>query len=144
VRKKSYLVVVTLLLLSLIAASCSSQNNEESYSLAPSEVLPEEVLAAPVSVRQAYQFAVANPDILKEIPCYCGCGAMGHTSNYACYIQDDTSPDDLVFDGHALGCSICVDITFDTMEMLDSGMSLPEIRMEIDTVYSAYGPSNMP
>lgn len=143
-RKISYLVIVTLLLLSLIASGCSSQNNEKSYSLAPTEELPEEVQAGPASVRQAYQFAVANPDILKEIPCYCGCGAMGHTSNYACYIQDDTLPDDLVFDGHALGCSICVDITFDTMEMLDSGMSLPEIRMEIDTVYSAYGPSNMP
>jgi hypothetical protein len=69
---------------------------------------------------------------------------MGHTSNYACYIKDDTSPDDLVFDGHALGCSICVDITQDTMDMLDQGMSLSEIQVEIDSIYSAFGPSNMP
>jgi hypothetical protein len=144
VRRISYLIIVILLLLSLITAGCSPQNNEKPYSFASIEELPEEVQAAPASVRRAYQFAVENPEILKEIPCYCGCGGMGHTSNYACYIQDDTSPDDLVFDGHALGCSICVDITYDTMEMLDRGISLPEIRMEIDTVYSAYGPSNMP
>jgi hypothetical protein len=59
-------------------------------------------------------------------------------------VQGAGAGEEITIDEHALGCSICVDITFDTMEMLDSGMSLPEIRMEIDTVYSAYGPSNMP
>ena len=69
---------------------------------------------------------------------------MGHTSNYACYIQDDSTQNNLVYDGHALGCSICVDITVDVMDMLDQGLSLDDIRTEIDVVYSAFGPSNMP
>jgi len=144
VRKLTFVGIVIVLISGLIAAGCSSQTSGKSYAFAPLSDLPEEVQAAPVSVRQAYQFAAANPNVLKEIPCYCGCGAMGHTSNYACYIQDDSSEENLVFDGHALGCSICVDITFDTMDMLDQGMSLPEIRAEIDSVYSAFGPSNMP
>jgi hypothetical protein len=31
------------------------------------------------------------------------------------------------FDPHALGCSICVDITQDAMRMLKDGKSVPEI-----------------
>ncbi len=138
------MTVIVIVLAGLLAAGCSTSNTEQSYQLAALEELPVEVRSAPLSVQHAYQFAVENPQILKEIPCYCGCGSMGHTSNYACYVKDDTSPDDLVFDGHALGCSICVDITQDTMDMLDQGMSLAEIRIEIDSIYSAFGPSNMP
>jgi len=144
VRKYKYFGLVIILITSLVAAGCSSSTSGKSYTFAPLADFPEEIQLAPVSVQQAYQFAAANPEVLKEIPCYCGCGAMGHKSNYACYIQDDSNPDNLVFDGHALGCSICIDITFDTMNMLDQGMELPEIRTEIDTIYSAFGPSNMP
>ncbi|MFV1948448.1 MAG: PCYCGC motif-containing (lipo)protein [Anaerolineales bacterium] len=143
-KPKSIKILVLVVLTGFLAASCSAQNPGQSYQLAVLQEMPQEVQSAPVAVQQAYQFAVNNPEVLKEIPCYCGCGGMGHTSNYACYIKDDTSPDDLVFDGHALGCSICVDITQDTMDMLDQGMSLPEIRVEIDNIYSAFGPSNMP
>ena len=143
-RKLTFVGLVIILISGLIAGGCSSQTSGKPYPFAALSDLPEEVQAAPASVRQAYQFAVANPDVLKEIPCYCGCGAMGHTSNYACYIQDDSSEDNLVFDGHALGCSICVDITLDVMDMLDQDLQLPEIRAEIDTIYSAFGPSNMP
>jgi len=144
VRKLTFVGIVIILISGLIAGGCSSQTSGKPYTFAALSDLPEEVQAAPASVRQAYQFALANPDVLIEIPCYCGCGAMGHTSNYACYIQDDSSEDNLVFDGHALGCSICVDITFDVMDMLDQDLQLPEIRAEIDTIYSAFGPSNMP
>ena len=35
----------------------------------------------------AYRFAAANPEILKYIPCYCGCGEMGHGSNLDCYVD---------------------------------------------------------
>ena len=143
-RKYTYIGLVILLITGLAVAGCSSSTSGKSYKFAPLADFPEEVQVAPVSVQQAYQFAAANHEVLKEIPCYCGCGSMGHTSNYACYIQDDSNPDNLVFDGHALGCSICVDITFDTMNMLDQGMKLPEIRVEIDNIYSAFGPSNMP
>lgn len=143
-KKNSYLIIGFLLLIGLTVAGCRPDAAGQSYGLASVADLPQDIQTAPVSVRQSYQFAVANPEVLKEIPCYCGCGAMGHTSNYACYIQDDSTQDNLVFDGHALGCSICVDITIDVMDMLDQGLSLTEIQSEIDAVYSAFGPSNMP
>lgn len=110
----------------------------------PMAGMPEEIAAAPLVVRQAYDFAAAHPEVMQEIPCYCGCGSIGHTSNYACYVSDVDSAGTITYDLHALGCSICVDITRDTQRLLDEGLSVSEIRAEIDATYSAFGPSNMP
>jgi hypothetical protein len=105
---------------------------------------PADIAAAPRVVREAYGFAVAHPDVLTQIPCYCGCGAIGHTSNYACYVSDVAADGTITYDSHALGCSICVDITRDTQRLLEQGLTLTEVRAEIDATYSAFGPSNMP
>jgi len=120
----------------------SSDSNNSS--LAPLEGMPEEVRSAPLVVQEAYQFAAANPEILKGLPCYCGCGDMGHTSNYACYVQEVGQDGTITFDSHALGCSICVDITQDAIRLLDQGKTLPEIRAYVDETYSRFGPSNFP
>lgn len=106
--------------------------------------LPTEMQNAPTRVREAYQFAVANPDALRNVPCYCGCGAMGHTSNYSCYIKESKADGTVVFDGHALGCSLCVDITQDVMRSTRAGRAPPEIRASIISTYSQFGPPNQP
>jgi hypothetical protein len=143
--------LAVLILLSLVVsgglAACSGDGaggGENDVAMASLEGAPREVLEAPVTVRQAYQFAVANPEVLTKIPCYCGCGAMGHTSNYSCYVAGAEADGKVIFDSHALGCSICVDITQDTMRMLKEGKDVPEISDFVDTTYAQYGPSNMP
>jgi hypothetical protein len=113
-------------------------------SMAPLSGMPADVRSAPVVVRQAYQFAAANPGMLKQIPCYCGCGAIGHKSNYDCYVLGEDPKGNLNFDPHALGCSLCVDITQDTMRMLREGKSISAIRGYVDATYAKYGTSNMP
>lgn len=136
-------LLLILILLAPLAAGCADQgssNARHAYELAPLAQMPEEVQEAPVTVSEAYQFAVHNPDVLSAIPCYCGCGAMGHLSNYSCYVQDGEA-DEVVFDNHALGCSICVDITQDAMRMLDEGKSVDAIYAYVDATYSRFGPA---
>ena len=128
---------------SLLITGCSNIENQSNNS-ALMEQMPSEIQSAPEVVRTAYQFAVTNPDVLTQLPCYCGCGSMGHTSNYACYIAGENSDGTPIFDNHALGCSICVDITVDAMRMLDDGQSIDAIRSYVDQTYSAFGPSNIP
>jgi Protein of unknown function with PCYCGC motif len=144
---KSYKVIfLSLMAILLLAAlpACSSQSKNNQQAMMPLGQMPDEVQSAPVSVQQAYQFASANPDIMKQVPCYCGCGAMGHTSNYSCYIQSVDANGKITFDNHALGCSICVDITQDVIRLNNEGKSIQEIKAYVDTSYSKYGPSNMP
>jgi hypothetical protein len=145
---KSYrFILLTLVSVILLAAlpACSGQSQQSQHALAmmPLDQMPSEVRSAPVSVQQAYQFASANPDTMKQIPCYCGCGAAGHASNYSCYVDGVEASGKINFDKHALGCSICVDITQDVMRLQREGKSVAEIRTYVDNTYSKYGRSNM-
>jgi len=143
-RRFTFLILLLILILSTVLTGCSSGSEASTPDLkmAPMSDMPAEVKKASVTVQDAYRFNVANPDIMKQIPCYCGCGDMGHASNYACYVQDDTDAK-ITFDSHALGCSICVDITIDTMRMLKEGKSVTEIKQAVDDTYAKYGPSNI-
>ena len=123
--------------------ACSSQETAELHMMSMNQ-MPADVQSAPVTVQEAYQFTAANADVMKDIPCYCGCGNIGHTSNYDCYVSEVDGQGKVTFDNHALGCSICVDITQDVMRMLREGKSTEEARAYIDATYSKYGPSNIP
>ena len=135
----SILIVV---LVSLFLASACGAGAGRSAGLAPLSALPARMQSAPLRVREAYQFAVANPDGLKNVPCYCGCGAVGHTSNYACYIKETRPQGTLVFDDHALGCSICVDIAQDVKRLTAEGTSPAAVHDFIVATYSKFGPAN--
>jgi hypothetical protein len=124
-------------------ASSTTTATEHDLKMAPMSMMPDDVKSAPAVTQQAYQFAVANPDVIQHIPCYCGCGAMGHTSNYSCYVESVDAAGKTKFDGHALGCSICVDITQDAMRLTKEGKSPQAIKAYVDKTYSQYGPSNM-
>ena len=137
-----FLVLISILILTPLSA-CSASQSSANVNMAPMSGMPAEVQAVPVTVQQAYQFAVANPGVMKQIPCYCGCGNIGHTSNYSCYVSGVDDKGTITYDNHALGCSLCVDITQDTMRMTKAGKSPGEIRTLIDSSYSKFGPSNI-
>ncbi len=136
-RKFIFLALIVVLLAASLSACSSSRAG--NMPMTPLDQMPAEVQSAPVTVQQAYQFASANADVMKNIPCYCGCGSIGHTSNYSCYVNRDGS-----FDNHALGCSLCVDITQDAMRLFQEGKTVSQIKAYVDTTYSKYGFSNMP
>jgi len=139
--KRWVLLIVSLTTLVLSACSPASPFGAK-VNLAPISLLPPSVQKAPTRVREAYQFAVANPDLMKQIPCYCGCGAMGHTSNYACYVKAVKPDNSVTYDEHALGCSLCVDITQDVMRLSGEGKPAQDIRAEIVATYGKFGPPN--
>ena len=144
-RTLFFSLMIGLIALTVLPACSTPSNADESHlNMASMDLMPAEVHSAPVTVQEAYQFNVANPDVMKNIPCYCGCGNIGHISNYDCYVSDIDAAGNITFDNHALGCSICVDITQDVMRMLKDGKSTQEARTQIDAIYSKYGPSNIP
>jgi hypothetical protein len=125
-----------------LTAGCgaSAADDGNDLHMAPVDSMPIDMRSAPNRVRQAYQLAAGNPDIFTRIPCYCGCSAMGHTSNYDCYVSGVTAGGSLTYDPHALVCTICVDITHDTVRLLKQGQSVPQVRDYIDANYSRFGP----
>lgn len=103
------------LLLFLLLIGCSSDDPQPSdkeakgpspESLAAlSEVagkveveLPDFVREAHPKAREAYKLAYAYQDVLKYMPCYCGCGEAGHEHNLHCFIQDVKANGEVVWD----------------------------------------------
>jgi hypothetical protein len=87
----------------MVLTGCRGFNAaEHRYELAPETLLPADIARAPEEVREAYRFAIANRETLRYIPCYCGCGSEGHTSNASCYVKDSSTPDKLIFDRMSL------------------------------------------
>ena len=112
-------------------------------AMAPNSTLPGFVHDAEPKVKEAYRFAIANPEVLTKIPCYCGCGTMGHRHTLDCYLKETRADGSIEFDNHAAGCMICVDITQDVMRLMRQGQDLRSIRTYVDAEYSKYAaPTN--
>jgi hypothetical protein len=97
--------------------------------------LPSYAYTNPATL-QAYKYATERPDILEQIPCYCGCGGhSGHRFLRDCYIHDDRS-----YDEHASFCDTCVGEAIKVQEYLAAGKTLTEARALIDQEYGAKFP----
>jgi len=143
-KKKSRTKVLALLLVgAVLLSACYGATASHSYTMADHGQLSNAVRQTDPYTQDGYRFAVANPEILAQFPCYCGCGYLGHTNNLDCYVSSIGEGRDIVFDEHALNCSICVDITHDVMSYLDQGIPLEQMQQMIDDTYSRLGPSNM-
>jgi hypothetical protein len=131
-------------LLSVGLSACGPALSSAAVAMRPASELPSEMQSAPAQVRNAYQFAAANPQVSMNIPCYCGCVSIGHTSNFRCYVSRVDAGGIFIYDVHALGCATCVNITQDSMRLFRQGHTVQEIHAYIDSTYSSYGPSTGP
>lgn len=91
-------------------------------------------------VRATYDFAAQHPEVLKYVPCYCGCGSQGHKANESCFVaRRDSKGNVLEWDTHGFGCTICIDVARESMQMYMSGADVHSIRAAIER---RWGPSN--
>jgi hypothetical protein len=102
--RRLWTALSAVIVISLLAAGCGGGSSAPQLNLAPASQLPAELRSAPASVQEAYRFAIANQEMLSQIPCFCGCVASGHTSNLSCYLVESDEPGAILqFDNHALG-----------------------------------------
>ncbi len=79
----------------------------------------------------AYTYATKHPDMLEQIPCYCGCGGhSGHRFLRDCFILDDWT-----YDEHARYCDVCIGEAMKVQSYLAEGKTLKEARTLIDNEY---------
>lgn len=75
---------------------------------------PDYVYTSAMTLK-AYTFATEHPEVLEQIPCYCGCGGehAGHRFLRDCFIHDDGT-----YDNHASFCDICIGETLNSQKYL--------------------------
>ena len=64
---------------------------------------PEIFSNAPARIQETYRFAVASQDLLKWMPCFCGCVDQGHSSNADCYVQETRSDGSVLLEPMSFG-----------------------------------------
>lgn len=93
---------------------------------------------------EAYAFAVARPDIVEWMPCYCGCAAMDHRSNLECFLKRREVGGAIVFEEHASYCEICIKTALIAKQMLGQGATLTQMRTAVDAAFSGNGAPGTP
>ena len=100
---------------------------------------PAFVSGADQATQAAYAFALARPDVIEWLPCYCGCGAMGHMSNLDCFVQP-TEGAPVVFEEHGSYCGVCVETALMAQDMLAKGATLIQMRAAVDMEFGDLAP----
>ncbi len=126
------LVAIGLLSAGIFVGFGNSNNNTADDELASSLNLPGYAYSSPITLK-AYEYTALNPQIIDQVPCYCGCGGLGHESLLNCFMTDDGE-----YDNHASQCDICVGEVIKIKKMYEDGSSLEEIRASIDKEYRKY------
>ncbi|MBI2583355.1 MAG: hypothetical protein HYW25_01690 [Candidatus Aenigmarchaeota archaeon] len=108
-----------------------------AISAAPSEGirLPYYATSQPMT-KEAYMFAVENPEQLNGINCYCGCMQHSHSGRIHsrglldCFMKEDGS-----FEKHASECDMCLNDALAVKQMSLDGVQKDEIKAAIDDKY---------
>jgi len=82
---------------------------------------------------EAYAAALAQPDVVALVPCFCGCMRfeLAHRTLKDCFIQAATGE----LDPHAAFCQVCQDEALDAVELAKQGMSDHDIHARIVATY---------
>ncbi|MGG1312683.1 PCYCGC motif-containing (lipo)protein [Cohnella laeviribosi] len=144
--KFSYKGIIVVLSIAFIVSACGSKkeqghqghtsNGDLQEKTASVEVLPSFLKGQSESIRVVYEAAGKATDILKWIPCYCGCGeSAGHESNMNCFVKEVNQDGSVVWDDHGTRCGVCLQIAAESIKLKQEGKSLKEIRSYIDKTY---------
>jgi hypothetical protein len=125
----------------LVLAGCGSLAGGPGGDAAPTaEGLPRHAYRTEAALA-SYRFAVAEPALLAQLPCYCGCGKLpGYESLRDCFVNGAGR-----FNAHGANCQTCTDEALDARRMRTEGRPVAEIRRAVDSAYKGRGsPTSTP
>lgn len=87
--------------------------------------LPDDVYTNAMTL-SAYKYATEHPEVLEQVPCYCGCGQHGseasdgkpHRFLRDCFINDKGQ-----YDSHASTCDVCIGLAIKAQNNFPSGIT---------------------
>jgi hypothetical protein len=90
----------------------------------------------PEVIRTVYTFAAEHPEVLRYMPCFCGCNEMGHRSSEACFVKSRSKTGTVTeWNEHGIACAMCIAVAERAKTMRDAGASLGDTRADIEKRY---------
>jgi hypothetical protein len=89
------------------------------------------------TVRTAFEFAARHPEVMKFVPCFCGCEQGGHKDNHDCFVSTRNAAGAVTsWQPHGVICEICMDVATQAWQMHNSGATVTAIREAIEKKYA--------
>jgi len=143
-KKKGNNLIIGIVAVVLLAAAAYAVLSGDSSNKKTQESdikLPSYAYTNPLTLK-AYKYATEHPEMLEQIPCYCGCGSHGseasdfkpHRFLRDCFINDNWE-----YDEHASFCDVCLGEAIDVQKHLSEGKTLKEARALIDQKFGNTG-----
>ena len=57
----------------------------------------------PDVVQAVYRFAAQHPEVMRYVPCYCGCERSGHRDNEDCFVSARAADGQVTWNTHGMG-----------------------------------------
>lgn len=140
--KQLRLALVAILAFSAMAQSASTPQSKTTPSSGDLPVLhlpkidPRLLPRPPEVIQAVYRFAAEHPEILRYMPCFCGCNEMGHRSSEACFVKSRSRNGAVTeWNEHGIACAMCIAVAERAKTMRESGASLSDMRADIEKRY---------
>lgn len=153
-------ILTTILASTTLFVGCSQQNHTHENQMkmphgdirevtASVHELPSFLDEKQEQIITIYQHAAQHEQLLRSIPCYCGCNeSANHRDNFECFVNEIKESGEVVWDDHGTKCNVCLEIAANSIVQYKEGKSIKEIRTEIDkryeTGYAKPTPTPMP
>lgn len=80
-------ILIIMVALVVFVAACGAPKANVTFNK-KNQPLPDYVLNSSQMIQETYTMASNYPEVLAQVPCFCGCEADGHKSNLNCFIQE--------------------------------------------------------
>ena len=121
-------------------ASRQEQTQGQTSSSPVADQVPLDPIPVPTALpvpqaelESAYVFAAQHDEIVRYIPCFCGCEGLKHTSVASCFVSSRDPNGRVVWNKHGAGCRLCIDVVNEAKRLSAEGHSLSDVRERIVT-----------
>ena len=102
-RSATAVVAASVLLTLPLLSGCTGEAPPGRAQTAADASVPALIREAPPTVREAYDYALAEPEKLSQIPCFCGCEDVGHRNVRDCFVREVRTDGTVVWDPMGAG-----------------------------------------
>ena len=87
-------------------------------------------------IQAVYKFAAERPDVVRYVPCFCGCNETGHRSSEDCFVKARSKNGTVTaWNEHGIACAMCIAVVERAKTMCESGASMTDVRADIEKRY---------
>jgi hypothetical protein len=134
IRKRLSLVALVAIL--AVAATAQSPSPTKPPVLHLPAIDPRLLPRPPVIIQAVYRYAAEHPEVLRYVPCFCGCNEMGHRSSEDCFVKSRSKNGTVTeWNEHGIACAMCIAVAERAMIMCETGASLSDVRADIEKRY---------